>query len=71
MRVEVSTRRSLLRTPERIGLGAIRRPRFESAGYVAVRTGYLGKVPRTLLSMTPAGRAAFAAHLEVLRQIAG
>lgn len=44
---------------------------LESAGYVAVRKGYLGKVPRTWLSMTPVGRAAFAAHLEVLRQIAG
>lgn len=44
---------------------------LEAAGYVAVRKGYLGKVPRTWLSMTPRGRAAFAAHLEVLREIAG
>lgn len=44
---------------------------LEAAGYVTVRKGYLGKIPRTWLSMTPAGRSAFAAHLEALREIAG
>ena len=44
---------------------------LEAAGYLTVRKGYLGKVPRTWLSMTARGRAAFAAHLQVLREIAG
>ncbi|WP_353816263.1 transcriptional regulator [Agromyces sp. SYSU T00266] len=44
---------------------------LEAAGYVAVRKGFVGKFPRTWLSMTPQGRAAFAAHLAALREIAG
>ncbi|GAA4370914.1 transcriptional regulator [Agromyces bauzanensis] len=44
---------------------------LEAAGYVTVRKGYLGRVPRTWLSMTSKGRAAFAVHLDVLREIAG
>ena len=44
---------------------------LEAAGYVVVRKGYFGKIPRTWLSMTPAGRAAFAAHLAALREIPG
>ncbi|MRX45306.1 winged helix-turn-helix domain-containing protein [Agromyces kandeliae] len=44
---------------------------LEAAGYVAVRKGFVGKFPRTWLSMTPQGRAAFAAHLDALREIAG
>ncbi|MGR2751398.1 winged helix-turn-helix domain-containing protein [Agromyces arachidis] len=44
---------------------------LEAAGYVAVRKGFVGKYPRTWLSMTARGRAAFAAHLEALRAIAG
>ncbi|WP_448810439.1 transcriptional regulator [Agromyces bauzanensis] len=44
---------------------------LEAAGYLRVRKGYLGKVPRTWLSLTSPGRAAFAAHLDVLREIAG
>jgi DNA-binding MarR family transcriptional regulator len=33
--------------------------RLEEAGYVAVVKTYRGKVPQTLLSLTPAGRQAF------------
>jgi DNA-binding MarR family transcriptional regulator len=44
---------------------------LEQAGYVRVRKGYVGKRPRTWLSLTPAGRSAFTAHLAALQQIAG
>lgn len=43
---------------------------LEEAGYVAVEKGYVGKRPRTWLSLTPAGRAAFEAHIAALRAIA-
>lgn len=33
--------------------------RLESAGYVAIEKGYVGKTPRTLCRLTPAGRTAF------------
>jgi DNA-binding MarR family transcriptional regulator len=44
---------------------------LEEAGYVAVRKGYVGKRPRTWLSLTDAGREAYTAHIEALRAIAG
>jgi len=44
---------------------------LEQAGYVKVRKGYVGKRPRTWLSLTSQGRAAFKAHLAALREIAG
>jgi hypothetical protein len=44
---------------------------LEAAGYVAIRKGFVGKYPRTWLAMTAQGRAAFAAHLDALRDIAG
>jgi DNA-binding MarR family transcriptional regulator len=43
---------------------------LESAGYVHVKKGYVGKRPRTWLRLTPDGRAAFRAHLDALRAIA-
>ncbi|MEP6478657.1 MAG: transcriptional regulator [Rhodoglobus sp.] len=42
---------------------------LEAAGYIAVRKGYVGKRPRTWLSVTTAGRAALASHLAALRAI--
>ncbi|WP_035845658.1 transcriptional regulator [Kitasatospora azatica] len=42
---------------------------LEPAGYVHVRKGYVGKRPRTWLSLTPEGRSALAAHLAALRAI--
>lgn len=42
---------------------------LEDAGYVHVRKGYVGKRPRTWLSLTSAGHEAFAAHCEALRAI--
>jgi len=44
---------------------------LESAGYVKVRKGYVGKRPRTWLSLTRPGRAAYEGHLAALRAIAG
>lgn len=39
---------------------------LETKGYVRVRKGYLGRRPRTWLSLTAAGRAAFEGHLTAL-----
>lgn len=44
---------------------------LESAGYVKVKKGYVGKRPRTWLSLTEPGRAALEGHLAALRAIAG
>lgn len=44
---------------------------LESAGYVKVKKGYVGKRPRTWLSLTVVGRNAFERHLAALREIAG
>lgn len=44
---------------------------LEAAGYVKVRKGYVGKRPRTWLSLTRSGRAAYRRHLDALRAIAG
>ena len=40
---------------------------LEQAGYVKVKKGYVGKRPRTWLSLSPAGQRAYAAHLAALR----
>lgn len=44
---------------------------LEQAGYVKVTKGYVGKRPRTWLSLRPAGRQAFDQHLTALTEIAG
>jgi DNA-binding MarR family transcriptional regulator len=43
---------------------------LEQAGYVKVHKGFVGKWPRTWLSLTRAGRRAFERHLAALREIA-
>lgn len=43
---------------------------LEKAGYVTVKKGYVGKRPRTWLSLSSAGRDAFEAHCAALRTIA-
>ena len=40
--------------------------RLESAGYVELRRGFLGRKPRTRVVLTAAGRAAWLAHLDRL-----
>lgn len=42
---------------------------LEAQGYVRVRKGFVGKRPRTWLSLEPGGRKAFDAHLTALRQL--
>jgi DNA-binding MarR family transcriptional regulator len=44
---------------------------LEESGYLAVRKGYVGRRPRTWLSLTDAGRRALAGYLDALREIAG
>ena len=43
---------------------------LETAGYVKSRKGFVGKRPRTWLSLTPTGRTHLTAHLEALQHIA-
>lgn len=43
---------------------------LEAAGYVRIRKGYVGKRPRTWLSLTSRGRTAYRRHLEALQAIA-
>jgi DNA-binding MarR family transcriptional regulator len=42
---------------------------LETAGYVKVRKGYVGKRPRTWVQLTRQGRAAFTAHVAALQDI--
>lgn len=43
---------------------------LEQAGYVKVSKGFVGKRPRTWLSLTRDGRRRFERHLNALREIA-
>lgn len=43
---------------------------LEELGIVAIKKGYVGKRPRTWLSLTPQGRAQWATHLAALQAIA-
>jgi DNA-binding MarR family transcriptional regulator len=42
---------------------------LEGAGYVSTRKGYVGKRPRTWLSLTDEGRAALRRHLTALHTL--
>ena len=44
---------------------------LEQAEIVSVKKGFVGKRPRTWLSLSDTGRAAWDAHLATLREIAG
>lgn len=44
---------------------------LEQARYVKVRKGYVGKRPRTWLSLTKQGRTAWEQYLQAMREIAG
>jgi len=43
--------------------------KLEEAGYVKIEKIFRGKIPQTLLSLTPEGRAAFESYREQLKQI--
>ncbi|CAL9434902.1 hypothetical protein SUDANB105_02113 [Streptomyces sp. enrichment culture] len=44
---------------------------LEKAGYVEIRKGYVGKRPRTWLSLSPQGRQAFTEYVAALQRIVG
>ncbi|RFA09092.1 ArsR family transcriptional regulator [Subtercola boreus] len=44
---------------------------LEAAGYVSVGKSFVGKMPRTSLTLTRPGRTAWQTHLAALREIAG
>ena len=44
---------------------------LEAAGYLSVGKSFAGKMPRTSLTLTTQGRAAWRSHLATLREIAG
>lgn len=44
---------------------------LEEAGYVAVAKDFVGKRPRTRVSMTPQGRRAFEVYVAYLQEIIG
>jgi DNA-binding MarR family transcriptional regulator len=44
---------------------------LESAGYVQIRKGHVGKRPRTWLALSKDGRAAFARHVAALHAVLG
>ena len=43
---------------------------LESAGYIKVRKGYIGKRPRTWLKLTQEGEEVWRSHLAALQEIA-
>lgn len=45
--------------------------KLENAGYVTQEKGFKGKRPQTLVHLTNAGRKAWIAYLEVMKQILG
>ncbi|MFC4908729.1 winged helix-turn-helix domain-containing protein [Actinomadura gamaensis] len=44
---------------------------LETAGYVEIRKGHVGKRPRTWLKLTDQGRTAFAEYVATLQRIVG
>ncbi len=45
--------------------------KLEEAGYITVTKTFVGRRPRTYVAITPAGRLAFAGHIEALKEILG
>ncbi len=45
--------------------------KLEEAGYVAIDKRFVGKKPQTTISITPAGRTAFAAYLNAIGKLVG
>ncbi|MEP6753483.1 MAG: transcriptional regulator [Candidatus Dormiibacterota bacterium] len=42
---------------------------LEDAGYITIRKAFVGKFPRTSVSLSKRGRAAFNGHVSALQQI--
>ena len=45
--------------------------KLEDAGYVRITKTFVGRRPRTYVSITPEGRRAFSEHVQALREILG
>ena len=45
--------------------------KLEAAGYISQEKGYRGKRPRTLVSLTAAGRKAWIQYLEAMKELLG
>jgi DNA-binding MarR family transcriptional regulator len=45
--------------------------KLEEAGYISVEKVFVARKPRTYLSVTPEGRAAFERHVKALKEILG
>jgi DNA-binding MarR family transcriptional regulator len=45
--------------------------KLEEAGYIKIEKTFRGKIPRTVCTLSEAGRAAFEKYRKQLRQIAG
>ncbi len=43
--------------------------KLEEAGYVAIDKAFVGKKPQTMVTLTPAGRAAYIAYLDAMRKL--
>jgi DNA-binding MarR family transcriptional regulator len=43
--------------------------RLEAAGYIDIEKSYEGKIPHTLIRITPAGQRAFEDHCQALRGV--
>lgn len=43
--------------------------KLEKAGYVAIEKTFVGKTPRTMLSLTPEGRRAFEIYRAVMKHV--
>ncbi len=65
--VDFSTLRDVLKTTDG-NLGAHLR-KLEDAGYISIRKTFIGRKPRTFISLTPKGRAALEAHIAALKEI--
>jgi len=43
--------------------------KLETAGYIEIKKEFVGKIPRTLLSLTKHGKKAFQKYLESMKQV--
>lgn len=50
---------------------SIQMRKLEDAGYIAIDKTIVGRKPLTTIRMTPSGRAAFSAYIEVLSGVLG
>lgn len=56
------------KTESTAGNLSVQLDKLSTAGYIAVNKGFLGKKPRTVCTITDAGRKAFEGYVDDLRQ---